>query len=230
MSEDAAARLKRLAAEAALEHVRPGMTVGLGTGSTAAFMIEGLGRLLRDGQLTDIQGVPTSEQTAALARQAGIPLTGLSPDGVDVAIDGCDEVDPSLQLIKGLGGALTREKLVAVAARRFIVVADESKAVNTLGEKAPVPVEVIPFGQELTRSLLEQLGGSCELRRDSAGRPVVTDNGNLVLDYHVEAGFDPQRLAAELKGVVGVVEHGLFLGLAHEAVLAGPEGLRVISR
>lgn len=227
---DPAARLKQLAAEAALEQVSSGMTVGLGTGSTAAFMIEGLGRLIRDGELKDIRGVPTSEATAALARQAGIPLTGLSAQGVDLAIDGCDEVDPSLRLIKGLGGALTREKLVAVAARRFVIVADESKAVSTLGELAPVPVEVIPFGIELTAALLEQLGGSCRQRRDPSDRPVVTDNGNLVLDYTPPAGFDPGQLAAELSAVVGVVEHGLFLNLADEALLAGENGIRVISR
>lgn len=226
---DAAAALKKQAAEAALQQIESGMTVGLGTGSTALFMIEGLGRLLVEGNLQDIRGVPTSEQTALLARQAGIPLTELALAGVDIAVDGCDEVTDSLELIKGLGGALTREKLVAKAARRFVIVADESKYVSRLGQKAPVPVEVLPFGQATTRARLEALGGNCELRTGADGQPIMTDNGNLVLDFHSDGEFDAAELSARIKSVTGVLEHGLFLGLAHEAILAGPAGVRVIS-
>ncbi len=227
---DAAAGLKKQAAEAALQQIESGMTVGLGTGSTALFVIEGLGRLLAEGTLTDILGVPTSEATAQLARTHGIRLAELSTAGVDVAIDGCDEVTDSLQLIKGLGGAMAREKLVALAARRFIIVADESKHVRQLGEKSPVPVEVLPFGMETTRERLRQLGGSSELRLAADGQPVVTDNGNLVLDFAVESGFDAGRLAQQLKAVTGVVEHGLFLGMADQALLAGPDGMRTVEK
>ena len=227
---DPATDLKRQAAEAALEQLESGMVVGLGTGSTAAFVISGLGARLAAGVLSDIRAVATSLETEELARAAGIEIIGLEPAGVDIAIDGCDEVDPQLQLIKGLGGALTREKLVALAARRFVIVADDSKAVSQLGEKAPVPVEVIPFGLSATVARLELLGGSCRLRRGAGGQPVVSDNGNFMVDYTPAAGFSPLELAADLKAETGVLEHGLFLELADEAILAGPDGLRRLVR
>jgi len=226
---DSSASYKRESAEAALEQVDSGMTVGLGTGSTAAFVISGLGERLADGRLERVQGIPTSVDTERLARAAGVPLVQLGRERIDVAIDGCDEVDASLRLIKGLGGALTREKLVAAAAERFIVVADDSKYVQRLGEKAPVPVEIVPFGYAATVQRLEAFG-DCELRLDSSGEPLRTDNGNLIVDVRPPERFDPASLAAELKGTLGVVEHGLFLGLATEAILAGSSGIQVLKR
>lgn len=222
---DSQARFKKQAAEAALDQLSSGMTVGLGTGSTAAFVISGLGERLADGRLTDIRAVATSLRTEELARQAGIELTELTPAGLDIAIDGCDEVDPQLQLIKGLGGALTREKLVALAARRFVIVADDSKAVDRLGSLAPVPVEVVGFGHLATVARLELLVGECRQRSGADGQPLISDNGNLIFDFYSRTAFSPLELAADLKAETGVVEHGLFLGLADEAILAGPDGI-----
>ena len=227
---DAVAELKRLSAEAALAEVRSGTVIGLGTGSTAAFVISGLAERLRDGRLSGVRAVPTSEATARLARENGIELVDLEPAGIDLAIDGCDEVDPQLRLIKGLGGALTREKLVALEAKRFLVVADGSKQVSRLGEKAPVPVEVVPFGLAATLARLEGLAGTCTVRLDGAGQPVRTDNGNLVVDLRPAAGFVPEDLARQLKLTAGVVEHGLFLGMASEALLADEGGIRKVTR
>lgn len=201
------------------------MTLGLGTGSTAAFVISGLAERLQDGRLQDIRGVPTSEQTAAQARAAGIPLVGLTEAGVDLAIDGCDEVDARLNLIKGLGGALTREKLVAISARTFVIVADASKRVGQLGELAPVPVEVLEFGLAATLARLAPLGEGLEMRRTPTGEALVSDNGNLIVDLKPPAGFVAHELAEDLKAQTGVVEHGLFLGMANLAILVGPEGI-----
>ncbi len=222
---DAATEYKRLAAEAALGLVESGMTLGLGTGSTAAFVISGLAERLQDGRLEDVSGVPTSEQTAEQARAAGIQLVGLTEAGVDLAIDGCDEVDAQLNLIKGLGGALTREKLVAIAARRFVIVADESKRVSSLGELAPVPVEVLEFGLPATLARLSLLAEGLEMRRTPTGDALVSDNGNLIVDLTPRAGFSPSELAEDLKSETGVVEHGLFLNMADLAILAGAEGI-----
>lgn len=222
---DAATEYKRLAAEAALGLVESGMTLGLGTGSTAAFVISGLAERLQDGRLEDVSGVPTSEQTAEQARAAGIQLVGLTEAGVDLAIDGCDEVDAQLNLIKGLGGALTREKLVAIAARRFVIVADDSKRVSSLGELAPVPVEVLEFGLPATLARLSLLAEGLEMRRTPTGDALVSDNGNLIVDLTPRAGFSPSELAEDLKSETGVVEHGLFLNMADLAILAGPEGI-----
>lgn len=222
---DAATEYKRQAAEAALALVESGMTLGLGTGSTAAFVISGLAERLHDGRLKDVSGVPTSEQTAEQARSAGIQLVGLTEAGVDLAIDGCDEVDPQLNLIKGLGGALTREKLVAISARRFVIVADDSKRVSALGELAPVPVEVLGFGLPATLARLSLLAQGLEMRRTPTGDALVSDNGNLIVDLTPRAGFSPSELAEDLKSETGVVEHGLFLNMADLAILAGPEGI-----
>lgn len=227
---DQAAKYKKQAADAALELVESGMTLGLGTGSTAAFLISGLGERLADGRLADIRGVPTSEQTAQLARAAQIPLVDLGAAGVDLAIDGCDEVDPDLNLIKGLGGALTREKLVVIAAQRFVVIADSSKQVAELGELAPVPVEVLQFGLDAIITRLSLLGESLAVRNDGSGRPLVSDNGNLIVDLRPRSGFSPLELADDLKAETGVVDHGLFLGLADEAILAGPAGVTKLER
>jgi ribose 5-phosphate isomerase A len=220
---------KALAAHAALAHVRPGSVVGLGTGSTAAFVIEELGRRLREGELRGITAVPTSLATDRAARDAGIPLVELGREGVDVAIDGMDEVTPGLDAIKGLGGSLAREKVVAAAAREFVLAADHTKGVSVLGERAPVPVEVLPFGHRRTAALLEELGCEATLRR-TGGELYVTDNGNPVLDCAVPAGFDAHAFAAAVDRLPGVVAHGLFLGMASIAYLGGPDGVVTITR
>jgi ribose 5-phosphate isomerase A len=216
--------LKRRAATAALEHVQSGTIIGLGTGSTMRYVLEGLGHRLAAGTLSDLAGVPTSEQTAAIARGLGIPLTTLEQHPrLAIAIDGADEIDPALNLIKGLGGALLREKIVAAAADRLIIVADESKLVRTLGERCPVPVEVVAFAVPLVRRRLEQIG-RVELRLASDGRPLATDQGNQILDCHTGPILDPGRLDITLHQVPGVVEHGLFLHIAALALIARADG------
>ena len=223
---------KRAAAERAVaDEVRSGMAVGLGTGSTASPAVEAIGRLLAEGALRDVRGVPTSEATAALARRVGVPLTTLdeTPE-LDVALDGADEIAPGLQLVKGLGGALLREKIVAAAARRFVVVADASKRVERLGERAPVPVEVIAFALEPCRRRLAALGCEPELRTGADGAPFTTDEGNRILDCRFGPIDAPEPLAAAIRAIPGVVEHGLFLGFAAAAYVAGPGHVEVLSR
>jgi len=219
--------LKRAAAEKALELVRDGMLVGLGSGSTVRYFTEGVGRLVADGMR--VRGVPTSRATAALAAELGIPVVEDLVGAIDLAVDGADEVDPTLGLIKGRGGALFREKLVAAAAKRFVAVVDESKVVDRLG-KGVLPVEVLPF---LWRTTAERLARLCAGLKVRGGEeePYVTDNGNLILDLDFEAGIeDAAELASTLKGTVGVAEHGLFLGLADTCIVAGAEGPRVLGR
>jgi len=209
---------KRMAAESAAAQVASGMTVGLGTGSTAAFVLEALGIRIRDG--LRITGVPTSEATAARARELGIPL---ALDVVtDIAIDGADEVDPrTLNLIKGRGGALLREKIVAQATRRFLVVVDETKLVFQLGAGL-LPVEVAPFGWQATARRLENLGAQLQ-RRD-----FVTDNGNYILDCSFGLMDNPESLASQLDHIAGVVEHGLFIGLTAEVHVGKPSGAQIL--
>jgi ribose 5-phosphate isomerase A len=219
--------LKQAAAEKALELVRDGMLVGLGSGSTVRYFTEGVGRLVADGM--KLRGVPTSRATAALAAELGIPVVEDLVGPIDLAVDGADEVDPSLGLIKGRGGALFREKLVAAAAKRFVCVVDESKVVDRLG-KGVLPVEVLPF---LWRTTAERLARLCTgLKvRDGEEAPYVTDNGNLILDLSFETGIeDAAELAAALKGTTGVVEHGLFLDMTDSCVVAGADGPRVLGR
>lgn len=217
-------RYKREAALRALALVQSGMLVGLGTGSTAYWLVEGLGQKLASGELTDVAGVPTSKQTAEQATRLGIPLTELPPAGVDLAIDGMDELAPGLDAIKGLGGALTREKIVAVAATRFVLIGDASKYVQRLGEKAPVPVEVVAFGHKRTRRALESLGASTAPRMAGA-EPLITDNGNLIYDCRFEPGFDATTMALALAELPGVVEHGMFLGVTELAFVASGDGV-----
>jgi len=220
---------KRLAGEAALDReVRTGMRLGLGTGSTAALMLEALAERLADGRLRDVTGVPTSEATAERCRQLGIPLATLAelPE-LDLAIDGADEIDPSLGLIKGLGGAHLREKVVACAAARFVVIADAGKLVRRLGDHAPLPVEVIPFARPVSTRLLAGLGWEPELRL-RGGAPYVTDEGNHLLDCRRDDWSHPERLAAELQAVPGVVEHGLFLDIARAAYVAETGGVLML--
>lgn len=224
--------LKREAAREALSRVESGMRLGLGTGSTMAHFIELLGTALQEGALTDVVGVPTSLRTAEQARGLGIPLAALHElQPLDLAVDGADEVDPELQLVKGLGGALLREKMIVQAASRFVVIADVSKIVERLGSRAPLPVEVVPFSWEAHLAPMRELGCEPVRRVDAAGAPVVTDNENFILDLDFPDGIaDPRGLDAALGSRAGVVETGLFLDVADEAVLAGEDGIRVQAR
>ncbi|TVP43132.1 MAG: ribose-5-phosphate isomerase RpiA [Gemmatimonadales bacterium] len=217
---------KKEAGIAALAEVTSGMTLGLGTGSTVRHFLEALGAALRDGALRDIRGVPTSEDTATRARTLGIPLLELHDAGtLDLAVDGADEVAPSLDLIKGLGGALLREKMVVQASRRFVVIADASKRVERLGEKAPLPVEVVSFGWQAHLSYLESLGAEPRLRTRGL-EPYRTDNGNFIVDLVFPGGIgDAAGLDRALASRAGVVETGLFLGLADRCYLATAAGV-----
>lgn len=220
--------LKRRAAEAALAFVENGMSLGLGSGSTAAHFVRLLGERVAGG--LKVVGVPTSQGTEALAREVGVPLAAL--DGIaelDLDVDGADEIGPSLALIKGGGGALLREKIVAHASRRMIVIADSSKKVATLGA-FPLPIEVMAFGLSATARAIERAAGELGLNgpialRKSGGAPFVTDSGNHVLDASFGRIPDPEALANRLSGIPGVVEHGLFIGLADLALIASPEGV-----
>jgi ribose 5-phosphate isomerase A len=217
--------LKRAAAEAAVELVQDGMVVGLGTGSTAAFAVEALARRHRQG--LRFLGIPTSERTAAQATAAGIPLTSFAEHRqVDLTIDGADEVERgTLNLLKGLGGALLREKIVAAASRHFAVVIDGTKLVDRLGAHRPVPVEAVAFGLEATQTALEVLGASVRLRPSPAGDPFVTDGGNRILDCNFGPIAEPARLEERIKRVIGVVESGLFISSADSVFVADAAGV-----
>lgn len=220
---------KRQAAERALTFVQDGQVVGLGTGSTADHATRGLARRIEAEGLR-VTGVPTSEATARLARELGIPLRDLNDvDGVDLTIDGADEVDPALNLIKGGGGAHTREKLVARASRVEVIAVDSRKVVPRLGEGFPVPVEVLAFGRDQVRRALTALGCTAELRGGEES-PFLTDNGNEVLDCHFPGIDDPAALEAAIKAIPGVVESGIFAGLTGILVVAGPTGVAVTER
>jgi ribose 5-phosphate isomerase A len=226
--------LKRQAAEQAASQVQSGMILGLGTGSTARLFVEAVGRRLREGALRDIGGVATSERTAEQARALGIPVTSLNdlaPRRPDLAVDGADEIAPDLALIKGMGGALLREKIVETAAQRFVVIADESKLVARLGARTPVPVEVVRFGWRTLLPHLEQLGARPELRpQQGSSDPFVTDEGHYILDCWFGEIADPAALDARIRGRAGVVETGLFVGMASEAIVAGQAGVWVMQR
>lgn len=221
--------LKKEAALRAVALVESGMRVGLGTGSTAKYAIEELGHKLAAGELRDIVGVATSEASEALAREVGVPVQPLDPRPLDIAIDGADEIDPDLNLIKGLGGALLREKLTEVQARRLVIIADHTKLVARLGEKAPLPIEITRFGFLSTVERLRVLVPGGRLRQPGA-QPYVTDNGNYIYDAQLPAAFDPIELERQLKGTLGVVETGFFLGMADVAFVAAPEGVRELRR
>jgi ribose 5-phosphate isomerase A len=226
--------LKRQAASRALEFVTSGMRLGLGTGSTAKHFVELLGARVQNG--LDVVGVPTSEATRADALRCGIALTTLDEvDRLDLTVDGADEVDPHLNLIKGGGGALLREKIVAAASDRMIVIADDSKWVEALG-RFPLPIEVIPFGLGATRRAIGKafvdcgISGQIALRNGRDGHVFVTDGGHWIVDAHLGRIADAPRLAQSLGSIPGVVEHGLFIGLASMAMLAGPQGIRIVER
>ena len=225
------AELKAEAGAAAVDRfVRSGMRLGLGTGSTAAAMLDALGERIASGALTDIAGVPTSQATAERCGELGIPLRTLDDVAVlDLVIDGADEIDPRLDLIKGLGGAHLREKVVAAASREMVVVADETKLVGRLGEAVPLPVEVIPFALPVAERLLRRLGWEPELRVDADG-PFVTDEGNRIVHCRREEWTDPAALARDVSEVPGVVAHGFFLGYAASAVVATRDGVRLLER
>ncbi|MTI43552.1 ribose-5-phosphate isomerase [Roseibium hamelinense] len=224
--------LKRAAAEKALDDVKPGMKLGIGTGSTADLFTKALGAKVRGG--LDIIGVPTSERTRALAEKEGIRLSTLDELGeLDLTIDGADEIGPGLDLIKGGGGALLREKIVASASRRMIVIADGTKVVPTLGA-FPLPIEVVAFGLAATRAAINTvlracgLDGALELRGD-ADHPFVTDGGHYILDAHLAKIPEPAQLAPMLVGIPGVVDHGLFINLAEKAYVAGQDGVETLT-
>jgi ribose 5-phosphate isomerase A len=224
--------LKRRAAESAAAWIEDGMALGLGTGSTVLHLLDVLGEGLREGRWRALTGVPTSAATEKLARERGIPLTSLeeTPE-LDLTLDGADEVDPDLRLIKGLGAALLREKIVARASRSLIVLVDEGKLVRRLGEKAPLPVEVDPFGWSLHLAAIEGLGAAPSLRRKPDGEPLRTDGGHYVIDCHFEEGIpDPELVERTLRERPGVITTGLFLGEAAAAVVAAPEGTRTLRR
>lgn len=213
--------LKKEAALRAVALVQSGQRVGLGTGSTAKYAIEELGRKLASGELTGIVGVSTSEASEKLARAVGIPTEPLDPRPLDIAIDGADEIAPNLDLVKGLGGALVREKVTEVQARRLIIIADHTKLVTRLGEKAPLPIEILQFGFLSTVERLREFLPGGRLRMDGA-RNYVTDNGNFIFDAQLPGQFDPRELERRIKGTLGVVDTGLFLGMAERAFVAAP--------
>jgi ribose 5-phosphate isomerase A len=220
--------LKRQAAVAALESVKDDMILGLGTGSTAAHFIRELGARVRDG--LRVHGIPTSEESRRLADEVGVPLTTLADHPlIDVTVDGADEVSDSLDLIKGLGGALVREKIVAHSSKHLIIVVDESKLTGKLGRKAPIPVEVIPFAVDVVRALLIQWGGEPKLRQRD-GKPFVSDNGNHILDWWHGLIDQPWALEKQIKGVTGVVDSGIFAGVANEVIAATSSGIRQFKR
>jgi ribose 5-phosphate isomerase A len=234
--DDPTAAWKRAAARAAVAEVADAMVVGLGSGSTAELMLEELGARVRQG--LRVTGVPTSERTRALALGQGIPLVGLDDvPSIDLSIDGADEVSVrELALVKGRGGALLREKLVAAASRRRIIIVDDGKLVDALGARHALPVEVIPYGWTHTARRLAALGAQPALRAGAGAaagapaQPFRTDNGNLILDCATGPIADPARFADALKAQVGVVEHGLFVGLTERVIAAGPQGVRAFDR
>ena len=225
---------KRAAAARAVEFVRPGMRLGLGTGSTARHFVDLLGERVRGG--LDVVAVPTSRETEAQAARLGIPLTTLDDTpALDLTVDGADEIGPDLSLVKGGGGALLGEKIVAGASARMIVIADRSKYVDSLG-RFPLPIEVARFGLGATMQAIEkaiaalQSGGPLRLRRGGDGHAFVTDGGHWIVDAALSRIDDPKALAHALTDVPGVMEHGLFIGYAEIALIAGPDGVRVVER
>ncbi len=219
---------KRLAGEAAAELIETGMVIGLGTGSTVAYLIQALARRIQHG-LQIVGAVPTSHSTEHLARSLGIPLTKLDihPE-LDLAIDGADEIDSELHLIKGGGGALLREKIVATVARRFVVIGDITKQVPQLGHHFPLPIEVVPFAATPVSRRLQALGASVQLRQ-KANQVYITDNSNIILDCFFANGIpDPEDLNARIRAIVGVVETGLFLHMTQQVIIGGPEGVKLL--
>ena len=221
-------QLKMAAAQSAVAQVKGGMVVGLGSGSTAKLAVDAIGRLVRDG--LRIVGIPTSENTTVQAKALGIPLATLADEpSIDLTIDGADEVqERSLDLIKGRGGALLREKIVASASRRLVIMVHDTKIVSRLAEHDPIPVEIVPFGWQATVRTLVELGAKPELRKNPGGEPFVSDGGHYIFDCSFAPVSAAGELASQLDHVVGVVEHGLFIGMASEVHVAGPGGVRIL--
>lgn len=219
--------LKRAAAERAVAEVEDKMVLGLGSGSTAALMVEALAKRVAGG--LKVVGIPTSESTAALAKRLGVPLTDFEHDRrIDLTIDGADQIEQgTLNLVKGLGGALLREKIVAEASSRMIVIADSSKLVAKLGAATPLPVEIVPFGWPIVLDRLKELRAECRLRREG-DVPFVTNGGNYVADCRFDTIADAAALQAKLKSITGVVETGLFVGLASQAMIGRPDGVETL--
>lgn len=222
---------KKLAAEKAVEEIKSGMIVGLGTGSTVFYAIHKLAEEIKSGRLTDISAISSSNQTEKLAKDLGIPLITFSEkQSIDLTIDGADEVDRYLNLIKGGGGAHLREKVVVQASKNFIVVVDESKVSDKLGEKWALPVEVIKFAFPIIESYIELLNGKPDLRRYDSGDPVITDEGNYIIDANFGIIQNPFELAEKLDSKAGIVEHGLFLRVASKVIIGGSHGIEIKER
>jgi len=228
MTSPSADELKRQAAISALDEIRSDTIVGLGTGSTASHFIRELGKRVQGG--LRVLGIPTSEASRILADEVGVPLTTLKdhPE-IDVTVDGADEVSPELDLIKGLGGALVREKIVAHASRRVIIVVDDSKMVGKLGMRAPIPVEVVPFAVDSVMSKLMRWKGTAGIR-ERKGRTFISDNGNIILDWQYGSIEDPHAVEMRLKSITGVVDSGIFARVAAVVIVAGGTSIRRLSR
>ena len=222
---------KKLAAEAAVESIQSGMVVGLGTGSTADHAIRRIAKLMKSGELKDIVGIPSSVPTYDLASSLGIPLaTFADHEEIDITIDGADEVDPDLNLIKGGGGALLQEKILAQASRVNIIIVDEGKVSDKLGTNFYLPVEIVPFGLHTEKKFLQSLGATVSLRENVISKPFRTDHRNLILDANFGPIDDVYALAEKLTRRAGVVEHGLFLDLATEVIVGGHDSVRTLKR
>ena len=224
-------KLKQKAAESAVDFVQSGMVLGLGTGSTTRFALEYIGLRIKTGQLRDIVGIPSSFQTEKIAKELGIPLTNFDEhQEIDLTIDGADEVDLHLNLIKGGGGALLREKILAQSSRRNIIIVDEHKLSPKLGTHWPLPVELIPFAIKPVANYITSLGAKIILRKKNDGSTYTTDQNNFILDCNFGPISNPEELALKLCNRAGIVEHGLFLGLATEVIVATEHGIRHIMR
>ncbi|WP_175059235.1 ribose-5-phosphate isomerase RpiA [Thermococcus sp. 2319x1] len=224
--------MKRMVAKEALKYIDDDMIIGLGTGSTTAYFIQMLGKMLMTGELEDVYGIPTSHQSRLLALENGVPVVALDEvDAIDIAIDGADEVDPHLNLIKGRGAALTMEKIIEYRAGTFIVLVDESKLVEYLGQKMPVPIEVIPAAWRAIKEELEVFNAKAELRMGvKKDGPVITDNGNFILDAKFERIEDPLDMEIELNNIPGVVENGIFADIADIVLVGTKDGVKRMER
>jgi len=220
--------MKKMAGEKVVEYVEDGMILGLGTGSTVEYTLRKLGELVKDG--LDIKGIPTSMHTRKIAKDCNIPLTTLDDNPkIDLTIDGADEVDSNLNLIKGGGGALTREKIVAYHSKKEIIVIDETKIVKALGVDFPLPVEVVKYGWPSTKKTLEGFGCNVELRK-IVDEPYITDNSNYILDCDFERIDEPEQLEKDLNNIPGVVENGLFIGLVDEVIVGSKQGIMTLEK
>ncbi len=223
--------LKKIAAGKAVSFIESGMIVGLGTGSTTKFALLKISEMLESGELSEITGIPTSVQTESLAKELNIPVSDLNRHPqIDLTIDGADEVDKNLNLIKGGGGALLREKVVAQASRAEIIIVDETKISVSLGEKWAVPIEVLQFAVEVEKEFLKSIGGKPSLRKKDSGEPFVTDEGNFILDTNFGIIETPEELAKKLEQRAGIVEHGLFINLADKVIVAKESGVEVLRK